>query len=69
MSPAAGEGILLGPGPSVIFISDADPELVSRFHMIPAGSIAQALEMADGILGRKDGMITVIPDGVGVCVY
>ena len=54
---------------SVIFISDADPELVSRFHMIPAGSIAQALEMADGILGRKDGMITVIPDGVGVCVY
>ena len=53
---------------SVIFISDAEPELVWNFHMLPAQNIAQALEMADSILGRKDGSVTVIPDGVGVCV-
>ena len=53
---------------SVIFISDMPDDIVRDFHMIPAGSVEEALRMADQILGRPDGTITVIPDGVGVYV-
>ncbi len=51
----------------VIFVSDADDELVRDLHMIPAHSLDEALREAEGILGYA-GSVTVIPDGVGVIV-
>lgn len=53
---------------SVIYISEADDEIVRDLHMIPAHSIEEAIEKADSILGKKDSKITVIPDGVSVIV-
>lgn len=53
---------------SVIYISEADDQIVRDLHMIPAHSIEEAIEKADSILGKKDSKITVIPDGVSVIV-
>ncbi len=55
----------------VIYISEADDQVVRDLHLIPAHSIAEAIAKADEILaakGRKDAKITVIPDGVAVIV-
>ena len=51
----------------VIFITDAPEEMVRNFHMTPAHSIAEALEKADEMLGRK-GTILAIPNGASVIV-
>ncbi|MGI5963947.1 MAG: nickel-dependent lactate racemase [Lawsonibacter sp.] len=51
----------------VVFISSAPDDVVRAMHMYPAHSIAQGLEIADQILGRK-GTITVIPHGVSTIV-
>lgn len=52
----------------VIYVSSAPPEMVRALHMIPADSMEEALRMADRLLGRPDGSVTVIPDGVSVMV-
>ena len=55
----------------VIYISEADDQVVKDLHLIPAHSIDEAIAKADEILaakGRKDAKITVIPDGVAVIV-
>lgn len=53
---------------SVIYISDAEDEIVKDLHMIPAHSIEEAIDKAEEILGNKDAKIAVIPDGVSVIV-
>jgi len=53
---------------SVIYISDAEDEIVKDLQMIPAHSIEEAIEKAEEILGKKDAKIAVIPDGVSVIV-
>ena len=50
----------------IIYVSDADDDIVQDMHMLPARSIEQALAMADEALGHQKGSITVIPDGVSV---
>ena len=52
----------------VVYVSDAEDELVCRLHMIPAHSLEEALELATQLAGTAEPMITVIPDGVGVIV-
>lgn len=55
----------------VIYVSEAEDELVKDLHMIPAHSIEEAVEIADRILEKQgicDGRILGIPDGVSVMV-
>jgi len=52
----------------VIYVSDADDEIVEDLHMIPAASIGDALQKAEEILGNPNAGIAVIPDGVSVIV-
>ena len=52
----------------VIYISEMPDDAVRKMHMIPAHSIAEALEKAKAILGKEDIKITAIPDGVSVMV-
>ena len=56
---------------TVIYVSEAPDEMVRDLHMIPAGSLAEALRKADEILlakGIRDGSVLAIPDGVSVIV-
>lgn len=48
----------------VVFISDVPDETVREFHMTPAHSIEEALSLAEEMLGNKNAMITVIPEGI-----
>ena len=52
----------------VVYVSDAPREIVSALHMIPAGSLEEALKKAENILGDPNAPIAAIPDGVGVIV-
>lgn len=55
----------------VVYVSDAEDQIVRDFHMIPAHSIEEALKIADRILeeqGIINGKILAIPDGVSVIV-
>jgi nickel-dependent lactate racemase len=52
----------------VIYISDAPDQMVRDLHMIPARSIAEAVKMAEEILGNPGASIAAIPDGVAVIV-
>lgn len=52
----------------VIYISEMPDDLVEKMHMIPAHSIAEAIEKAKEILEKEDIKIAVIPDGVSVMV-
>ena len=52
----------------VVFVSACDDQLVKDFHMIPAHSPAEALEIAKGLVGKPDYTVTVIPDGISVIV-
>ena len=52
----------------VVYISDADDELVRKLHMTPAHSLPEALELAKQLVGKENPAITAIPDGVGVIV-
>ncbi|MBR4235489.1 MAG: nickel-dependent lactate racemase [Clostridia bacterium] len=52
----------------VVYISEAEDALVRSLHMYPAHSLEEALALADGLIGRKDAPVTVIPDGVSVTV-
>ena len=51
----------------VVLVSHADPDLVSAMKMHPAENVSQALEIADGLLGRK-GSIAVIPEGISTII-
>ena len=51
----------------VIYVSEMPDDVVENMHMIPAHSIAEAIEKAKGLVG--DGArIAAIPDGVSVMV-
>lgn len=53
---------------TVIMVTEAAESLVKDMHMRYAANLEDALAMADAILGRPDGTITAIPDGIGVTV-
>lgn len=50
----------------VVYLSDADDQLVRSLHMIPAHSLPQALDIAQRLVGDAQAPVTVIPDGVAV---
>ena len=50
------------------YVSDAPDHMVRDFHMTPAPSLAQALKMAEDMLGNPNAAVTTIPDGIGVMV-
>ena len=52
----------------VVYISDAEDELVRQLHMTPAHSLEEALKLAEQLLEKPNASITAIPDGVGVIV-
>lgn len=52
----------------VIFVSEQPEQIVRDLHMIPAGSVEEALEIADSLLGRADGSICVIPEGISTLI-
>ncbi len=51
----------------VIYVSEADDQMVRDFHMIPAHSVEEAMKKAEEILGYA-GTVTAIPDGIAVIV-
>ena len=53
---------------SVIYLSNIPDDVVEKMHMIPAHSIAEAIEKAKKILGKEKVSITAIPDGISVVV-
>ncbi len=52
---------------SVIYVSKMPDEVVEEMHMIPAHSLAEAIEKAKNIVGGE-AKIAAIPDGVSVMV-
>ncbi|MBE6613335.1 MAG: nickel-dependent lactate racemase [Ruminococcaceae bacterium] len=52
----------------VLYLSEAPDEMIRNFHMTPVHSMEEALAEADRLLGRSDGTITAIPDGISVVV-
>ncbi|WP_349947235.1 nickel-dependent lactate racemase [Lacrimispora sp. BS-2] len=52
----------------VIMVTQAPGEMVRNMQMDYADSVEEAISMADHYLGKADGKITVIPDGVSVIV-
>lgn len=52
----------------VILISQCPDQMVRDLHMIPAGSLTEALDIADRILGHNKGSITWIPEGISSIV-
>lgn len=52
----------------VIYVTNADDQLIEDMQMIPAHSLDDALKMAEDILEDKDASITAIPDGIAVVV-
>lgn len=52
----------------VIMVTNAPEEMVREMQMDYAGSVEEAIGMADAYLGKEDSGITVIPDGVSVIV-
>ena len=52
---------------AVIYVSEADADLVRDYHMIPASSLEEAMQIAYKLKG-EDTSVTAIPDGVSVMV-
>jgi len=52
----------------VIYVSEADDQVVRDLHMTPAKTLDEAMRLADEMLGDVEATITAIPDGVGVMV-
>ena len=50
----------------IIYISDCPDETVRALRMHPAHDVAEALALAERLLGKTDASVTVIPDGVSV---
>lgn len=53
---------------TVIYVSDMDSDTIRRMHMIPAGSLDEAISKAREVLGKNELSIVAIPDGVSVIV-
>lgn len=53
--------MVTGPG--------APREMIEKLNMHWAGSLDEAMRIAEGLVGRSDADVTVIPDGVGVIVH
>lgn len=51
---------------NVIFVSDCNDSIIENMHMIPAHSIAEAMEKAISIVNKNNYKVTVIPDGVSI---
>ena len=52
----------------VILISDCPDDTVRAMRMIPAHDVAEALALAERLLGDPEASVAVIPDGVSVIV-
>lgn len=52
---------------SVVYVSEMPDDVVEKMHMIPAHSLAEAIEKAKGLVG-EGARIAAIPDGVSVMV-
>ena len=52
----------------VIYVSDMPAETIENMHMIPADSLASAMELAKALTGKENPTVTAIPDGVSVMV-
>lgn len=52
---------------SVVYVSEMPDDVVEKMHMIPAHSLAEAIEKAKGLAG-EGAKIAAIPDGVSVMV-
>ena len=52
---------------SVVYVSEMPDDMVEKMHMIPAHSLAEAIEKAKGLAG-EGAKIAAIPDGVSVMV-
>jgi len=52
----------------VILVSEMPPDIVRDLHMIPAGTVEEALWLADGFL-KREGTICVIPEGVTQIIW
>jgi nickel-dependent lactate racemase len=53
---------------SIVYISSIPDEQVEKLHMIPAHSVAEALDKAKRILGKEKVSVVAIPDGISVVV-
>ena len=53
---------------SVVYVSNADPELVRGYHLIPAATLDEAMHIAEELLGDPNASVNAIPDGVSVMV-
>jgi nickel-dependent lactate racemase len=53
---------------TVIYISDAPDKIVRDLHLIPAKTIANALNIAEKILNNPNATITAIPDAVSIII-
>ena len=53
---------------TVVYVSEADDQLIKDLHMIPAKTLDQAMEIARDHLNNPDATITAIPDGIAVMV-
>lgn len=53
---------------AVIYISEMDDASVEKMHMIPAGSIPDALQKAKALLNKENPSVVAIPDGISVIV-
>lgn len=52
----------------VIYVSEMDPDIIQKLHMIPARTLSEALDMAKELTTADKPAITAIPDGVSVVV-
>jgi nickel-dependent lactate racemase len=52
----------------VIYVSEMDDDIISKMHMIPAKSVADAINQARSILDNNQLTIVAIPDGISVIV-
>lgn len=52
----------------VIYVSEAPDQMVRDLHMIPARSVAEAMKLAEELLGDPRATVTAIPDGVSPVV-
>lgn len=53
---------------SVVYVSTAPEEMVRGFHLIPAKTLEEAMNISEEILGKRQASVTAIPDGVSVMV-
>ena len=52
----------------VILVSSLDDKTVRNFHMVPAHSLDEAMNLAKAMLPNETFSINVIPDGVSVII-